>query len=320
MRVYARRPPHGPPSKVLKLLLRKLIQGALMIVVVSAATFALLSSAGGDALAGMYENPQVSQVTIERMRAVYGLDRPVAERYAGWLTKAAAGDLGDSFYYRTPVAGLVLGRLGNTLLLSALALLMALSVAAILSYLQARYGGRVLDAAIEAIVLVAASVPGIVLALVFLLIIAATPAAGRDWLSTLLAAAALGMPLTAVFLAQLSRGLQEAMREDFVRLARAKGLGETAIILRHAWRAAVAPVITLFGLSIGALVGGSVVVETILGWPGIGALTVTAVQSRDVPLVMGIVLIAAVAVWLGNTIAELLQVVNDGRLRNAEEI
>src|SRR5690606_25245671 len=88
MRVYARRPPHGPPSKVLKLLVRKLIQGALMIAVVSAATFALLSSAGGDALAGMYENPQVSQETIDRMRAVYGLDRPVAERYAGWLAKA----------------------------------------------------------------------------------------------------------------------------------------------------------------------------------------------------------------------------------------
>src|SRR5690606_22001685 len=149
---------------------------------------------------------------------------------------------------------------------------------------------------------------------------AATPAAGRGWLSTLLAAAALGMPLTAVFLAQLSRGLQEAMREDFVRLARAKGLGETAIILRHAWRAAVNPVITLFGLSIGALVGGSVIVETILGWPGIGALTVTAVQSRDVPLVMGVVLITAIAVWLGNTIAEMLQVVNDKRLRNAENI
>ncbi|HSI88298.1 MAG TPA: ABC transporter permease [Pyrinomonadaceae bacterium] len=297
-----------------------MIQGVLMIAVVSAASFALLSSAGGDAFSRLRENPQVSQETIDRLRAVYGLDRPLPERYAGWLGSALTGDLGESLYFRLPVAGLVAQRLGNTLMLAALALAMALVVAVSLSYLSVRYRIPGLGAAIEGSILFTASVPRIVLALVGLLIIAAAPAEGRTWLTSLIAAAALGSPLVAVFLAQMSRGLAEAMGEDFVRLARAKGLSETRIILRHAWRAAVNPVITLFGLSIGALVGGSVIVETILGWPGIGALTVTAVQNRDVPLVMGVVLITAVAVWLGNTIAEMLQVVNDKRLRNAENI
>jgi peptide/nickel transport system permease protein len=126
--------------------------------------------------------------------------------------------------------------------------------------------------------------------------------------------------LTAVFLAQASRGMGEAMNEDFVKLARAKGLSERTVIIRHAARAALNPVITLFGLSIGALIGGSVLVETILGWPGVGALTVTAVRGRDVPLLMGVVLITSAAVWMGNTAAEFLQVVNDKRLRDAETI
>jgi len=291
-----------------------------MIAVVSAASFALLSSAGGDAFSRLRENPQVSQETIDRLRAVYGLDRPLPERYAGWLASALTGDLGESLYFRLPVARLVAQRLVNTLLLAALALSIALLIAGSLSYLSVRYRIPGLESMIEGSILLTASVPRIVLALVGLLIIAAVPAAGRSWLTTLLAAAALGSPLVAVLLAQMSRGLAEAMREEFVRLARAEGLSETRIILRHAWRAAVNPVITLFGLSIGALVGGSVIVETILGWPGIGALTVTAVQSRDVPLVMGVVLITAIAVWLGNTIAEMLQVVNDKRLRNAENI
>src|SRR5690606_6661299 len=277
-----------------------------MIAIVSAASFALLSSAGGDAFSRLRETPQVSQETLDRLRAVYGLDRPLPERYAGWLASALTGDLGESLYFRLPVARLVAQRLVNTLLLAALALSIALLIAGSLSYLSVRYRIPGLESMIEGSILLTASVPRIVLALVGLLIIAAVPAAGRSWLTTLLAAAALGSPLVAVLLAQMSRGLAEAMREEFVRLARAEGLSETRIILRHAWRAAVNPVITLFGLSIGALVGGSVIVETIPGWPGVGALTVTAVQSRDVPLVMGVVLIPAIAVWLGNTIAKML--------------
>ena len=101
-------------------------------------------------------------------------------------------------------------------------------------------------------------------------------------------------------------------------MARAKGLSESAIISRHASRFALNPLLTILGLSLGGIIGGSVVVETILGWQGVGALMVTAVRARDVPLVMGIVVATTIAVWLGNSIAEILQLVNDKRLRDAE--
>lgn len=133
--------------------------------------------------------------------------------------------------------------------------------------------------------------------------------------SILLASIVLSVPLISVFLAQAHESLADAMNEDFIKLARAKGLMESVIIIRHASRSAIRPVLTLFGLSIGALLAGSVVVETVLSWPGIGSLMVAAVRSRDLPVVMGIVVSASAAVWFGNTLAEILQLVNDKRLR-----
>ncbi len=109
------------------------------------------------------------------------------------------------------------------------------------------------------------------------------------------------------------------MNEDFVQYARAKGLAEWVVIRRHALRAALNPFLTLFGLSLGGLLGGSVIVETVLGWPGIGALIVTAVRNRDVPVVMGVVLVASAAVWFGNTAAEFLQMLNDRRISVSEK-
>jgi len=132
------------------------------------------------------------------------------------------------------------------------------------------------------------------------------------------AAFVLAFPVVALFLAQLHSGLKRAMAEPFVQYARAKGLSENTVILRHALRAALNPLLTIFGLSLGGLIGGSVIVETVLGWPGIGALTVVAVRGRDVPLVMGIVVVTSAFVWLGNSIAEVLQLVNDKRLRASE--
>ena len=125
-------------------------------------------------------------------------------------------------------------------------------------------------------------------------------------------------PLVALFLAQTREGLGAALAEEFVQVARAKGLSERAVILRHALRAALNPLITIFGYSLGSVVGGSIIVETILGWPGLGQLSVTAVVSRDVPLLMGIVLVTATAVLVGNLLADILLRLNDPRLRQAD--
>lgn len=305
---------------MLKIVARKLIQGLMMILIVSFLTFALLSAAGGDAFSSLRENPQVSAETVENLRRVYGLERPFAVRYASWLGNVLAGNLGESFQFHLPVSTLIWPRFLNTLLLGVVALVIACGIALILGILSARFRGRMLSGFIAGMILLTASTPRMVLALVALALSvqfsAVTINTATDSVtSIMLAAIALAAPLISILLAQTHEGLGQAMREDFIQMARAKGLGEWTVIFRHALRSALNPVLTIFGLSLGALLGGSVIVETILNRPGIGALMVTAVRSRDIPLVMGVVLVASAAVWLGNTVGEILQMVNDKRLR-----
>ncbi len=310
-------------SGVLKLIIRKLLQGIIMLLAVSAIAFALLASAGGDALSALRENPQVSEETVERLRKVYGLDKPLAARYFSWLSAGVRGDMGESLAFKTDVAVLVFSRLWQTVKLGVLALAIALAVSLGLAFAAARFRSRLLDRVVEAVILVSASTPRIVLALFALALtvwLAGSAAAIQNGSvpAMFLAAFVLAFPLIALFLAQADGELKRAMSEPYIQFARAKGLGENTVILKHASRAALNPLLTIFGLSLGAVVGGSVIVETILGWPGIGALTVAAVKNRDVPLVMGIVLISSAAVWAGNTVAEALQMVNDKRIRDLE--
>lgn len=290
----------------------------MMIFIVSMVTFALLSLAGGDALTSLRDNPQISDATIENLRRVYGLDKPMPVRYYTWLSGAVLGDLGDSMYFRVPVADLVWMRFQSTLVLGAAALMIAILLASVLSIAAARYRSRLLARLIDGIVFLSASTPRIVLALFALALVAQITLTSIDAASVAafwFAAAALAAPLLSIFLAQFHDGLSLAMTEDFVQLARAKGLSENAIVMRHAIRAALNPVLTVFGLSLGGVIGGSVIVESVLGREGLGTLMVAAVRGRDLPLVMGIVLVTSTVVWLGNTIAEMLQAVNDKRMR-----
>jgi len=281
-------------------------------------TFALLGFAGGDALTQLRDNPQISAVTIERLRSVYGLDQPLPIRYFRWLSGAVTGDLGDSTYFRAPVRGLVWARSVSTFLLGTAAFAIALTFAVPLSLIGVRYNSKLIAAFIDFLILVTASTPRIVLALVGLAISVRLTASVVNSSSAVLfwlAALALSAPLISVFLAQFYGELQQIMREDFIKLARAKGLNESAVILRHAVRPAINPVLTIAGLALGGVLGGSVIVESVLGRQGLGTLMVSAVRARDLPLVMGIVLFTSTAVWLGNAFADLLQALNDKRIR-----
>jgi peptide/nickel transport system permease protein len=303
---------------MLKLIVRKFIQGLMMIFIVSMVAFALLSLAGGDALTSLHDNPQISEATIENLRRIYGLDRPLPVRYFNWLGGALIGELGESMYFRVPVSSLVWNRFLSTLLLGVAALLIAIVVSFTLSIAAARYKSKTLSRLIEFVVFLTASTPRIVLAFLSLMIVAQITSANVDATSAAvfwLAAVALAAPLISIFLAQSHGGLTETMNEDFVQLARAKGLSEGVIVIRHALRAALNPVLTVFGLSLGGVLGGSVIIESVLGRQGLGSLMVYAVRGRDLPLVMGIVLVTSTAVWLGNTLAEMLQAANDKRLR-----
>ncbi|HYY55786.1 MAG TPA: ABC transporter permease [Pyrinomonadaceae bacterium] len=316
---------------MLKLILGRLLQGLVVLLVVSALTFTLLASAGGDALTALESDPLVSAQSMSELRRAYGLDQPLHVRYLRWAGDVARGRMGQSFFYRAPVESIIRSRLANTLTLSALALVFAWACALSLGALSARRAGSWADHLCSAVILLSASTPRIVLALAALAFAVrtslftvgpATAAGASTSLSparVLLPAVVLCVPLIALFLAQVRDGLGAALGEDFVQVARAKGLAERAVIFRHALRAALNPLITIFGYSLGGVVSGSVIVETVLGWPGLGQLSVVAVRNRDVPLLMGVVLVTATAVLIGNLIADILLRLNDPRLRDTDE-
>jgi peptide/nickel transport system permease protein len=309
---------------VLKLIISRSLQGIIVLLVVSMLTFGLLAAAGGDALTTLRNDPLITEKTLEQQRHIYGLDQPLPVRYLHWLSGVSRGELGESFSFRAPVWTIIQPRLINTLSLASVALVLAMIVALTLGSLAARRPRSWLDKLCSAVILLAASTPRIVLALAALAFAASTglfnigsgtSGAASSSLNILLPAVVLSVPLIALFLAQARDGLSLALHEEFVQVARAKGLSERAVLLRHALRAALNPLITIFGYSLGGLVGGSVIVETVLGWPGLGQLSVMAVRSRDVPLLMGVVLVTATAVLLGNLVADILLCSNDPRLR-----
>ncbi len=310
----------------LKLILDRLLQGIVVLLLVSALSFALLAAAGGDALTALQHNPQVSEETLNQLRQVYGLDQPLVVRYLRWLAGAARGRLGDSIYFQRTVAEVLWPRWWRTLMLALVALLLAWPVSLVLGVAAARRAGRWLDRLCSVLVLVGASTPRLLLALVALAVsVRAAPfrvgsaveVAARSH-SVWLPALVLSVPLLALFLAQTRECVVAALEQEHVRAARAKGLPERSILLRHVLRPALNPLISVFGYSLGGLLSGSVIVEQVLDWPGLGQLSVVAVLSRDVPLLLGVVLVAAVAVLVGNLLADLLLRWNDPRLRNEE--
>jgi peptide/nickel transport system permease protein len=312
---------------LVKLILSRIAQGVVVLLIVSVITFSLLAAAGGDALAPLAADPLVSPATIEQLRHTYGLDQPLYVRYARWLGATLRGEMGESFTFKVPVLTIIKSRFFRTLELSAVALVIAVTSSFALGVLAAREHGNRLKKLSSLLVLLASSTPRIVLALVLLALIVQTSiidisdsaASSGGHAGRLFAAAfVLSVPLMALLLSQIREGLSATLREDFIKVARAKGLGESSVLLKHALRVSLNPVITILGYSIGGLISGSVIVETVLGWPGLGQLSVLAVRGRDVPLLMGVVLITAIAVLVGNLIADILLVMNDPRLRSAD--
>ncbi|MBA3805587.1 MAG: ABC transporter permease [Acidobacteria bacterium] len=317
-------------NSILKLIFWRLLQGLLVLLIVSALTFTLLAAAGGDALTALQGDPLVSEQSLTELRRTYGLDQPLHVRYLRWLGDIARAQMGQSFFYHAPVGAIIRSRLVNTLILAALALGFAWAIALSLGAIAARRDGSWADHLCSAIILLAASTPRIVLALVALAFAVRTSlftigAAALDerWTARLarviVPALVLSVPLVALFLAQVRDGLRAALHEEFVQVARAKGLPERVVILRHALRSALNPLITIFGYSLGGVVSGSVIVETVLGWPGLGQLSVVAVRNRDVPLLMGVVLVTATAVFVGSLVADILLRLNDPRLQREGE-
>ncbi|MFN7946732.1 MAG: ABC transporter permease [Blastocatellia bacterium] len=322
---------------ITRLVLKRLIQAVPTLLIISALSFALIGAAPGDALTALEQDGRIKAETIAKLRQEYGLDRPLIVRYGSWLKGVLSGDLGASLAEKLPVTTLIGERLVNTLKLSLTATLLAWLIALPLGALAAVRRGSWIDRASSALALVSVSTPRIVLAILALLFAARTGlfpignvrslSAANDFSLASIAdglhhlvlpAIVMSLPLAAVYLRQMRAGMIEALQADFIRTARAKGLSERAVVMRHAARNALNPLITLFGYAIAALLSGSIIVETVMAWPGLGQLAVNSVRGRDVPVMMGIVLMTAVMMIIGNLLADVLHVISDPRLRGSE--
>lgn len=304
-------------------LLRRALVSVVLVWVVLTATFALLHAAPGDPIE-RFADPRVPRSHLAELRALYGLDRPVPVQYAAWLAATVRLDWGLSFQHQRPVRSVLAERLPPTLLLGAAAFLVQISVGAALGILAARRPRSVWDHAVRVVSLTLYSLPSfwlaVMLSLLFTGILQVLPSGGMTALFArelpplqrlgdllvhlVLPALALGLPLAAPVARLLRNGLLEELGKDHTVAARARGLGERAVFVR-ALRSAAAPLVQVAGLTLPALLGGSVVIETVFSWPGLGATTYDAILARDYPLVLAVTALGAGLVIAGNLLADL---------------
>ena len=254
------------------------------------------------------------------LRAALHLDEPLPSQYGRYLTGLVSGDWGTSLVDKRPVLELIAARVPATAELAAVSLLLAIILALPLGYWAARHAGRGQDAAAMGFSLLGVSIPnfwlGPMLMLVFAVWLGWLPVSGREQPGAIvLPAITLGTALAAVLSRMARSSWLEAMSMDAVRTARAFGVRERLIWWRHAARLAAVPVVTMFALQMGAVLGGAVITETVFDWPGLGLLTIEAIQRRDYPLVQGCVLVIASFYVLANLFADLLGLWLDPRQR-----
>ncbi|HXS82948.1 MAG TPA: ABC transporter permease [Methylomirabilota bacterium] len=318
-------------------LLRRLLQTIPLLLGISALTFLLLQLAPGDFLATMAENPQVSPAVLDAMRHRFGLDQPWWVQYLIYLKNVFLHlDFGESFSRHLPVFTVLRTGLANTLLLACAAAVVTWALAIPLGVVAAvrQYGWP--DRTLSFLAFLSLSVPEVLSGLLLLWLAASTglfPVGGMRHLDydlfgpmqrlgdtlrhLVLPALTVGLIPLAGRMRQMRSSLLDVLRLDYVTTARAKGLPESQVVLRHALRNALNPMITLFGFTLGSLVSGSFVAETIFSWPGLGSLTLEALNTQDQYLVMGSVLMASLVLIAGNLVADVLLAVADPRIRHA---
>ncbi len=259
---------------------------------------------------------------VAQLRHALDLDKPLLQQYGHYLNRLAHGDLGQSLKYQAPVGRIIFDRYPATLQLAFLALFVCAAIAIPAGILAAHRRGSAADRAVGLFTLFGLAIPnfalGPLLILLFSIELGLLPVSGRNGaLSYILPAATLGAALAAILTRMVRGAMLEELSSDYVRTARAKGLGTAAVLFRHAFRNALIPVITILGLQFGTLLAGTIVTETIFSWPGIGRLTVQAISSRDYPLLQGCILVISVSYVLVNLLTDLLYSFIDPRVRLA---
>ncbi|UCZ53276.1 ABC transporter permease [Bacillus shivajii] len=314
--------------------LRRILIMIPILIMISIVVFALALAMPGDALSGQIDPANTDPAYIEEQRERLGLNDPVHVQYGRWAVGILQWDFGRSFNHRMPVTELIGQRLPNTILLS----IMSLIITYILAFFMGRYAGRhpytIGDYGIQGLNYLMLAIPSFVAAIfaIFLFVFQlgwfpATGSVGSGvepgtmeyWISklrhTALPALVLGMLTTASYTQFLRNDIIESSQKDYVRTARAKGTPEGHIYNKHILRNSVIPIITLFGFDIASIIGGSVIIETIFTYPGIGELLISSISNRDSSVVIAITLMLSIATLVGNLIADLVYGVVDPRIR-----
>lgn len=318
-------------------LARRAAQGLIVVALVATIVFFLIHAAPGDPFAAAMDNPSISESVRASWRSSYGLDRPLIEQYARYVSNVFRGDLGFSFSLQRPVAHALGDALPNTLLLMAIGLAGAFALGITVALIQVRRCGRTTDRVLGGISLTLFSVPDFWLALLVLIAfsywIPIFPIGGAvdPWMHDMLGPAERvvdrlyhvvlpAVTLMLLYFPLIARhqraALLEALPSEYIMTARARGVPERTLIRSHALRNALPPVITLVGIAFPALLTGAVFIEKVFSWPGMGLIIVNSIRSRDYPLLTGTVILGSAFVVAGSIVADTLYRVFDPRLRD----
>jgi peptide/nickel transport system permease protein len=300
-------------------LLRRLALTLPVIWIVVTLVFALIHIVPGDPVRQMLGEGAPPR-EIEKLRQELGLDRPMLEQYRTYLAGLLKGDLGTSFRNQEPVTRAIATRYPATLQLAFAAILVSLIFSVPAGVISAVKRGTFIDSAIGVFSLLGVSLPnfalGPLLILLFSIFLGVLPVSGRGGIAHLiLPAATLGAALAAITTRMVRASMLEEIQQDYIRTARAKGLSERVVLYRHALRNGLLPVITILGLQAGALLAGAIITESVFAWPGLGRLTVQAINARDYPLLQGCILTIALSYILINLLTDAVYSVVDPRIR-----
>ncbi len=311
-------------------LIKRILQGIPVLFALSLIIFFVINLAPGDPLAGMMD-PHITSEDLARRREQLGLNESIIVRYFNWLKNALRGDFGRSMKVgRRPVAELLQERLPNSIILNVAAMLISWLLAVPIGIFSALKQYSLADHTITFFIFIGLSLPSFFFALLAIYIFSfkipifpiggmRTPGAPFSILDILYHMALPAIAMGFLGIASMTRftrsSMLEVVKQDYIRTARSKGLTEKVVIYKHALRNALIPIVTIFGLSIPGIFGGSIIIEQIFTWPGMGTLSVKAVFSRDYPVIMAVNMFYALITYLGNLIADVLYAVVDPRIR-----
>lgn len=313
-----------------KYILKRLLQAIPLLLLISVISFFIISLAPGDPI-NMFINPEkMTKVDVELIRHNLGLDKPIYIRYFIWLGNIVRGDFGTSFLRSKPVMDILLEAMPNTIILSLAAALLSFLIAIPAGIISAVKKGKVVDYISSAIAFVGVSIPSFWFGLMMLLVFGAklgwVPIGGMRanydqfvlsdrLIHLILPTIVLGFGYMAYDMRYMRSGMLEVIRMDYIRTARSKGLSEFVVVMKHAFRNALLPVITIIGFTVADLLSGAAIVESIFAWPGLGRIIVEANFARDYPVLMGDLIFVSVMVVIGNLVADVLYAAADPRIK-----